>query len=96
MDEEHESVSEDLQRANEMLAWDDVSGAELNAKKVQKARAEEIEYVEKKSVWRKISRREAKQRRIVGEWLLGDFRPVLNLTKKRFHAFFHRHRLRIQ
>ena len=62
LDDEHDEPTEELRQASEAMAWDDVSGAILDASKVQKARAEEIAYVEKKQVWRKISRREAKQR----------------------------------
>ena len=38
------------------MAWDDVSGKELDAKKVNTARKKEIEG---KKVWRKVSRLEA-------------------------------------
>ena len=40
-------------------AWDDVSGKELKPEGVRKARALEIEHVNMKKVWRKISRAEA-------------------------------------
>ena len=36
-------------------AWDDVSGMELDAKEVRKARRQEMEYVERKGVWHKIT-----------------------------------------
>ena len=35
-------------------AWDDVSGAELDPKKVKKARAEELEYVHKMRLYDKV------------------------------------------
>ena len=40
-------------------AWDDVSGKELDAAKVMRARQEEIEYVNFKKVWHKIPRKQA-------------------------------------
>ena len=50
----------------EMLvqAWDDITGEELDAKEVKKARLKEVGYIHEKKVWRKISRREAQQRGI--------------------------------
>ena len=36
------------------MAWDDVSGAELNPKEVKKARAEEIEYVRRMNLYTKV------------------------------------------
>ena len=44
---------------NWMSAWDDVSGKELKADGVKRARALEMEYVNMKKVWRKTSRAEA-------------------------------------
>ena len=41
-------------------AWDDVSAAPLNPEKVVEARRLEMEYVNKKPVWHKISRKKAK------------------------------------
>ena len=40
-------------------AWDDVSGKELDAKEVQRARLKEMAYVQGKKVWDKIDRQEA-------------------------------------
>ena len=51
---EHEDVGDKWD-----LAWDDVSGKELDAKEVRKARREEMEYIEKKGVWVKMKRSEA-------------------------------------
>ena len=45
-------------------AWDDVSGACLDAGEVRKARAKEIGYVRQKKVWIKITRKEAIRRGI--------------------------------
>ena len=45
-------------------AFDDVTGEELDPKEVIKARLKEMEYIRKKRVWRKMSRREAKRRGI--------------------------------
>ena len=42
-------------------AWDDVSGKELNPSGVRMARALEIDHVNMKRVWRKITRSEAKR-----------------------------------
>ena len=47
-----------------MRAWDDVTGQELSPSEVRKARMTEARYVEKKRVWRKITRREALRRAI--------------------------------
>ena len=44
-----EDTSEELERA-----WDDVSGAELDASAVRKARAEEVEYVRKLELYTKV------------------------------------------
>ena len=51
---------------HEMLeqAWDDITGEELDAKEVRKARLKEIGYIHDKRVWRKMSRREAIRRGI--------------------------------
>ena len=43
-------------------AWDDISAAPLNPEKVVEARKLEISYAEKKPVWRKVARSEAKER----------------------------------
>ena len=45
-------------------AWDDITGEELDAKEVKKARLKEVGYIHEKKVWRKISRREAQRRGI--------------------------------
>ena len=43
----------------ETLAWDDLTGMQLDRGKVKEASQKEIEYVRKKDVWTKISRRQA-------------------------------------
>ena len=43
-------------------AWDDITGVELDAAEVKKARMIEIGYARKKKVWRKMSRAEATKR----------------------------------
>ena len=43
----------------ETLACDDLSGMKLDRGKVEEAKQKQIEYVRKKGVWKKISRREA-------------------------------------
>ena len=45
-------------------AWDDITGEELDAKEVKKARLKEVGYIPEKKVCRKISRREAHRRGI--------------------------------
>ena len=42
------------------MAWDDVSGQELDPSEVSKARAKEMEYINKKGVWRLVPRAVAK------------------------------------
>ena len=44
------------------FAWDDMTGVELDAREVKKARKLEIEYARRKKVWIKITRAEAKRR----------------------------------
>ena len=61
VDHEEEAANADLQELLKQLAWDDVSGAQLDFKKVMEARAEEIMYAEKKHVWKKITRAEARR-----------------------------------
>ena len=56
-DNSHEEMEKQL-----MEAWDDITGRELNAREVQKARMTEIGYAINKKVWTKISRAEAKRR----------------------------------
>ena len=55
---------EDLKQGVEdwLQAWDDVSGAELDASMVSQARLKEVEYLRKKPVYVKIPRAEAKKR----------------------------------
>ena len=43
----------------ETLAWDDLTGMQLDRGKVKETRQKEIEYVRKKEDWKKISRRQA-------------------------------------
>ena len=50
--EKHQTVEEDNQPQMEMV-WDDVSGAELDAKVVRRARGEDIEYVRKMRLYPK-------------------------------------------
>ena len=49
-----EEVEEELQEA-----WDDVSGRELDASKVRKARAEEVAYIHKTKLYTKVPRSKA-------------------------------------
>ena len=44
------------------VVWDDISAAPLDPAKVTEARKLEIEYAEKKLVWRKIARWQAKEK----------------------------------
>ena len=46
------------------MAWDDLTGEELPAKEVRKARLKEVEYIEDKKVWRRMTRKEAQKRGI--------------------------------
>ena len=62
----------DEDREDYAQAWDDITGVELNAKEVRKARMQELEYVREKKVWMKITRKEALRRgiKIVGtRWI---------------------------
>ena len=43
------------------VAWDDVSGQELDPTEVARARAKEMEYVDKKGVWAVIPRSRRRQ-----------------------------------
>ena len=61
----HEGVGEAIHQLSPSPgggAWDDVTGMPLDRKSVQKARAEEIEYIRSKNVWTKITRVEAQRR----------------------------------
>ena len=63
----HEDMDALLQEA-----WDDVSGAAVDSKKVRRARLKEIQYIKDKKVWRRIPRQEALRRgyKIVkGRWI---------------------------
>ena len=63
-DEFHEDMECEIRKIAEWEgggAWDDVTGMPLDRQKVQKARAEEIEYVRSKNVWTKITRSEAQK-----------------------------------
>ena len=53
-DEDHEVLQD--------AAWDDLTGAELDAEEVKRARKLEIEYARRKTVWVKITRAEARRR----------------------------------
>ena len=74
-DEFHEvapNTREYLSALTENGAWDDATGLALDRKRVQKARAEEIEYVRSKNVWTKITRAEAQRqgmRIIKSRWI---------------------------
>ena len=56
-EEEEKTRKEELSRA-----WDDVSGAELNPEGVRSARKKEMDYINNKKVWTKISRTEAEKK----------------------------------
>ena len=62
-DEEHEAEEKLKFGEDEVLlgslAWDDVSGKNLDVHKVAAARKKEIAYIEGKGVWKKMSRKEA-------------------------------------
>ena len=63
-EEFHESMEQEFRKLAEWNgggACDDVTGMPLDRQKVQKARAEEIEYVRSKNVWTKIPRSEAQR-----------------------------------
>lgn len=45
-------------------AWDDLTGSELDPREVRRARMKEIGYVRNKGVWVKITREEAKRRKL--------------------------------
>ena len=47
-------------QSNPTAAWDDITGAPLDPARVMEARRLEIEYADRKPVWRKISRKTAK------------------------------------
>ena len=49
-------------------AWDDLTGEDLPAHEVRKARQKEMQYIEDKKVWKRMTRREANRRgiKIVG------------------------------
>ena len=53
MKQQYRTVEEDHDTEME-IAWDDVSGAELNPKEVKKARQEEIQYVRKINLYDKV------------------------------------------
>ena len=62
---------EDLHE-EQMQAWDDITGEELDPAKVLRARLKELEYIREKGVWRKIKRSDAKARgiKIIGvRWI---------------------------
>ena len=43
---------------NELIAWDDVKGGELRVEDVKRARKEEVEYMEKRGLWKRVSKEE--------------------------------------
>ena len=53
--------TEHFENVEGMTAWDDVSGEELSPKEVIKARLKELQYIRHKGVWKKITRRQAKE-----------------------------------
>ena len=57
----HDGVppEEDEHEEEVSRAWDDVSGKELDAGEVRRARLKEMEYVNEKGVWAKVDRKEA-------------------------------------
>ena len=62
-EEEEDEWMMDLQDA-----WDDVSGKALDPMKVRAARKLEMEYINGKRVWRKISRKEALAQGLQNRW----------------------------
>ena len=70
--EEKKNKMEHEDELEQAEAWDDVSGAHLDAKEVRRARLKELEYIAQKEVWTKISRKEALRRgiKVVGtRWI---------------------------
>ena len=59
--ENYKTVEEDQSEELE-IAWDDVSGAELDPRDVRRARTEEIEYVRKMGLYTKVSTKECYER----------------------------------
>ena len=57
-------VSDTEDEEEHRMAFDDLTGEELPAKEVRKARLQEVKYIEDKQDWRKMSRREAQRRGI--------------------------------
>ena len=55
------SKKEHLDEEDHGVAWDDVSGEFLDLKEVRKARLKELEFIEKKKVWKRMTRREAER-----------------------------------
>ena len=51
-------IDEELEDESLEMAWDDVSGVELDAKQVKRARQEENEYVHKVKLYEKVSKSE--------------------------------------
>lgn len=54
------TVTEDFE-ADLAMAWDDVTGKELDATKVAQARKEEVDYIHKTNLYIKVPRSKAKQ-----------------------------------
>ena len=47
---------------NEQIAWDDLTGMELDGNKVREARKKEIAYARDKKVWKRVTREEANRK----------------------------------
>ena len=63
-DANHEDLQEEIRRLTDMkddAAYDDLTGMPLDRRRVQEARKEEIDYVRRKQVWKKIPRAEAQR-----------------------------------
>ena len=61
-EEKLDGYAEKEDTMHEAVAYDDVSGVQLDPKEVLRARIEEVEWMRKKGVYRKITRQEAKRR----------------------------------
>ncbi len=69
--EEFRDIDE-ARMVTETLVWDDLTGMQLDRGKVKEARQKEIEYVRKRQVWIKISRKQA----IANGWKITKIRWI--------------------
>ena len=84
IEEFHEKgEAEQARRLSDQIAWDDLTGMELDGGKVIEARAKEIAYARDKEVWKRVTRQEANRKgwKIIGtRWIDinkgDDERPV--------------------